>query len=183
MGTSTNNATVIQQSTQRITALQKHVSARGEIPIAGKKVKGAALVALYQSVLDAGEAVTSAKGNYKLALTARQQAEAQRKIADESLRQWVLITFGAESQEAHDFGFVPKPRAVPSADEKATAAALGKATRRARGTLGKRQKSKIKGTLATPAATPAVLAPAPVAPATAAPVVTASSPVTVEPHA
>ena len=164
MGTSTNNATIVKQSTQRIAALQKHVSAKTEIPIAGKKVKGAALVALYQSVLDTGEAVTSTKGTYKLALSARVQAEQQRKAADESLRSWVLITYGPESQEAHDFGFVPKVRATVSTDTRATAVALGKATRKARGTMGKKARLKVKGTLETPVAAPEVVAVAPAPP-------------------
>ena len=169
MGTNTNNATIVKQSTQRITALQKHVSAKTEIPIAGKKVKCAALVALYQSVIDTGATVTSTKGTYKLALSAREQAELQRKTADESLRSWVLITYGPESQEAHDFGFVPKVRATVSTETRATAVALGKATRKARGTTGKKAKLKIKGTLETPVAAPEIVAVPSAAPAAATP--------------
>jgi hypothetical protein len=116
----------------------------------------------YQSFLDANEGVTSTKGAYKLALEARDEAEAQRKVADESLRSWVLITYGPTSQEAHDFGFVPKVRATATTETKATAVALRTATRVARRTRGKKEKRKIKGSLATPVVTP---------PASATPVV------------
>jgi hypothetical protein len=173
MGSNTNISTITTQTTQRLSALEKYVSAKTDIPIAGKKMKGSALMALYQSALDANEGVTSTKGSYKLALEARDEAEAQRKVADESLRSWVLITYGPTSQEAHDFGFVPKVRATATTETKATAVALRAATRVARGTRGKKEKLKIKGTLATPVVTPPASATPVVVQAPAANIVTA----------
>jgi hypothetical protein len=177
MGSNTNISTITTQTTQRLSALEKYVSARTDIPIAGKKMKGSALMALYQSVLDANEGVTSTKGSYKLALEARDEAEAQRKVADESLRSWVLITYGPTSQEAHDFGFVPKVRATATTETKATAVALRTATRVARGTRGKKEKLKIKGSLATPVVTPPASATPVVAQAQAPASVVAAAPV------
>jgi hypothetical protein len=174
MGSNTSASTITTQTTQRLAALEKHVSGKTDIPIAGKKMKASALMTLYQSVLDANEGVTSTKGSYKLALEARDEVEAQRKVADESLRSWVLITYGPTSQEAHDFGFVPKVRATATTETKATAVALRAATRVARGTKGGKEKLKIKGTLATPVATPPASATPVVAQAPAASVVTAA---------
>jgi hypothetical protein len=59
--------------------------------------------------------------------------------------------FGVNSTEVATLGFASKKRAAPSAETVAEAVEKAKATRAARGTGGKKQKAKIKG---TPAATP-----------------------------
>ncbi|HEY2512640.1 MAG TPA: hypothetical protein VGI39_17355, partial [Polyangiaceae bacterium] len=60
-----------------------------------------------------------------------------------------------------EFGFLPAKVGEKSAETKALAVQKSQATRDARGTKGKRQKEKIKGTIVVPAvpAEPAVSAP------------------------
>jgi len=83
----------------------------------------------------------------------------------------VKVTFGNQPDALADFGLAPpKARAPMTAEQKAVAAAKRKATRVARGTLGKKQKKAVKGAVTatlvvTPQAgpQPTVTAPAPAA--------------------
>jgi hypothetical protein len=106
-----------------------------------------------------------------------------RRAADRALKPWVVNEFGAESQQAHDFGFPPAKAPTRSVENKAEAKALAEATRKARHTMGSRQKEKVRGTIGVPTepaapainpvqptAPPVVSTPAPVAPAATAPV-------------
>ena len=75
--------------------------------------------------------------------------------------------------EAHDFGYSARKVASTSAATKANAVLLNLATRKARGTMGKKEKLKIKGTLVIPTeaahAPPPIVSPPPPAPAVAPP--------------
>jgi hypothetical protein len=173
MGTNTNNATVIARSNQRITALQKHLGAKDTVFIQGKTVNTAALVAVFQSAIDTRGEVVSTQGEYKAALAARETAETARAITDDALKEYVLQRFGANSAEAHDFGYSARKVGEKSPATKARAALLNQATRDARHTMGKKQRLGVKGTLPPTATTPpangaqteAAGAAAPVAPA------------------
>ena len=171
------NETVISSSSTRISACKKYlVSAKTEVPIAGQLTKVPAIVSVYQKSLDTRSAVAEARAALVEALAERDAAETARQTTDEALKSWVLQRFGEDSKAARDFGYTPKKVTAKSADTKANAASLAKATRTARGTVGKKQKLKVKGTLPVPTA-PAAPAtnPAP-APATA-PAVVAPAPV------
>ena len=53
--------------------------------------------------------------------------------------------FGVVSKEAIDFGFPPPKKPEITVEAKALAVARRKATREARGTMGKRQKERVLG--------------------------------------
>jgi len=128
-------------------------------------MKPPALVKLYQKSLKARGDVAAGQAAHKGALTARDAAEADRLAADENLKAWVLGRFGAGSVEAGEFGFAPRKAPTVSAATRAHAVEQNKATREARGTVGRKKKLAIKGVIPTstaPAApaTPSVTAPA-----------------------
>jgi hypothetical protein len=180
-----SNAVVVATSAQRISGIKKHISSKTEIPVGGAMVKPATLLALFQGSLDASDNVASTRGEYRAAVAARDANEAERLVTDEALKQWVLQRFGAGSSEAHDFGYAPRKVGKVTAATRANAVLLNQATREARGTMGKRKKLKIKGTLPVPAApappaTPAVQAalPASTPVVQAAPVTNGVAPVT-----
>ncbi len=160
MSTSQNNNAIVTIISKRVGAVQKYLKAdKVEIPVQGNLLKPAALLKLYQSSLDARAAVAAGHATYQGALKARDEAEATRLAADESLKAWVLARFGAGSTEASGFGFVPRKQpAVSGRETRAAAVVQNKATREARGTVGKKAKLKIKGVVPT--------STAPAAPAT-----------------
>jgi hypothetical protein len=163
MSVNQNNAKVIETCGQRLKALKKHVTAtKATMSIAGKPMKLADVIAVYQNAVDTRTALIEERASFDKALTARDDAEVSRLAMDAGLKSWVASQFGPSSLEAQEFGFVPRRVTAPSVETKALAAKKGKATRNARGTKGKRQKALIKGTVVAPAvpAEPAVTTPA-----------------------
>jgi len=166
------NDTIVSILTKRVNGVQKYlVAEKAEIPVQGALLKPAHLVKLYKGNLDARAAVTAGHSSYKAAIATRDEAEVSRLAADESLKAWVLARFGADSVEAGEFGFAPRKKPEVSAETRAAAVLQNKATRDARGTVGKKKKLQIKGVVPTstapaaPATTPtSVPAPALVAP-------------------
>lgn len=149
-----NNAKVVSVCGQRLIALNKFVKPKTAMTVNGQPVKPADLTAIYQNAIDTRTALITLRAAINKALSARDDAEATRLATDEGLKAWVVTQFGARSQEAQEFGFLPTKVGEKSVATKAVAVEKCLATRQARGTRGKRQKERIKGTLVAPA-TPA----------------------------
>ena len=157
-----NNAKIVSTCGQRLIALKKFVKTKTAITASGEQTKLADLVAVYQAAIDTRNALVPSRAAFDKALTARDSAEVVRLATDKKLKAWVVNEFGADSTEAEEFGFLPPKVGAKSADTKALAVQKLHATRTARGTKGKRQREKIKGTIVAPAAPadPATTAPA-----------------------
>ena len=188
------NNVVVSACSQRVSAVKKYLGAKDVLYVGGEEMKASALAQAYQDALDTRATAVTAKGEYKSSLAARDAAEAKRLAVDEALQPYIVQRFGAGSTEAHDFGYVPKKVTEKTPATKVKASLLGQATREARGTMGKKAKQSIKGTLspstaaaldalsgsaASAAAPPGVTAaaPSPVATPTPAPAAVAVTPV------
>ena len=147
-----NNATVVEACTQRVRALGSYVDGSVTIAINGRKHAHAEVVAIYGRCLDARATVARLRAQLLEAIGTVGETEAARLEADAALKAWVRAQFGVESTEAIDFGFPPPRTGVRTVEEKALAVARAKATRKARHTMGKRQKEGIRGTVAVSAA-------------------------------
>ncbi len=182
-----NNAVVVDTCTKRLNSLKAHVSNKAEISINGKAYKAAAVIAIYQDCLDIRASLSNKRADVAATLVESANAEAMRRAADRALKPWVVNTFGANSQAAHDFGFPPPKAPTRTAESKVQAVKLAQATREARHTMGSKQKSQVKGVLVVDHPVPAAPAPQPVqvpAPAVIgipAPAATAPTPVTPAP--
>jgi hypothetical protein len=71
---------------------------------------------------------------------------------DPQLKQWAFAKFGASSQAAKDMGFAPRKVAKRTVETKQHAVQQSIATREARHTMGKKQRSRIKGVVVAPIA-------------------------------
>jgi hypothetical protein len=169
MSITQNNAKIVSTCGQRLEALKKYLKTKTAMTVGGESMKLSDLVAAYQAAVDTRAALIPQRASYKKALAARDSAEVTREAIDKKLKAWVVNQFGATSQEAEEFGFLPTKVTEKSAETKATAVLKLRATREARNTMGKRQKQKIKGTIVAPAAPaePAITAPAATAAASA----------------
>jgi hypothetical protein len=148
-----NNAAVVDTCTRRLNALKEHAgSIKGTIPMNGDDLKVSDVLAIYQGCLDSRAALEKSRTQVKAALATKASAEKARVSADKALSAWVTTKFGAGSQTALDFGFAPRKAATITVDTKAKAQVQAKATRVARHTMGKKQKSLIKGVVVTPTA-------------------------------
>jgi hypothetical protein len=143
---------VVNECSQRVSAIKKYLTAKDELFVNGEQVKATAVALVFQDALDTRAAAVTAMGDYKSALAARDTAEANRLSADAALQPYIMQRFGAESTEAHDFGYAPRKVTDKTVLSKAKATLLNKATRDARGTTSKKQKQQIKGSLSPEAA-------------------------------
>lgn len=148
-----NTAQTAALCAQRIAALKADVPPKTPVTLDGTATTAAALVALYQDVLDRQAAVATTRAQHKVALAARDAAIAECLARDRALQVWVRCRFGVRSQEAHDFGAESRKAASVSAQTRAMAVQKAKATRVARHTMGKKQRLKIKGDAASQALT------------------------------
>jgi hypothetical protein len=171
----TSNSSTVTVYAKRIGAMKKYVSSvKGEIPVGGQVLKPAGVLDAFQDCLDKRTAVAVTHAAYKAALAERVESDQRFRVTDEAMKGWVLNRFGVDSPEAIEFGYSVRKAPTMSVADRANALLLMKATRKARGTMGKREKLKIKGTLdvpTEPAAPAVVTTPLAVAPVVAAPAV------------
>ena len=126
-----------------IGALETHYTAKQSIVVGGHSAKVSDLIDLLTGAADANSAASAAELAWKAAIGVKQRANAEASTVLRHLANVVVGTFGAASKEAADFGFTPKPRAQPSVETRAAAAAKARATRAARHTMGRRQREAI----------------------------------------
>lgn len=146
MGKRFSHNVTVANAIRRLEAMKKHLAGRKvTIPLAGKLLTPAQVTAIFQESLDAQAAVAQKLAAYKGALTDRDAAEKRRLAADEAMKNWVLQLFGDGSVEANEFGYAARKKPEISTEDLAKAVELRRATREARGTMGKKQKRKIRG--------------------------------------
>ncbi|HEY8088369.1 MAG TPA: hypothetical protein VIF09_11005 [Polyangiaceae bacterium] len=149
-----NEADVVTLCQNRIKGIETHVPSTGSVACAGQPYSQAQLSAVYQKCIDTRQALVALRHQEEVVLQARDTADAARKEVDPALVSWAVNTFGKGSQQAKDLGYVPRNPTPPTAAKKAEAQAKAKATRIARGEVGKKAKQAITGATATTPATP-----------------------------
>jgi hypothetical protein len=105
------------------------------------------LIVLFRGVLEAERGTAVAKGKWMQAVANERKVRAKVAPIRNLLRSHLESTYGKGSAVAAAHGFRAKERKKPSVKTRVEAIAKRKATREARGTMGKRQRLKIKGTL------------------------------------
>ena len=110
------------------------------------------------------------------AVAAEQALAVQVDPLRAGFKTYLFSRFGKNSAKLQKYGYTPVKATQKAASTKASATTLSAATRKLRGTTGKKAKSVIKATPAAAAPPPATTAPASVA---ATPPVTATAPAAV----
>ncbi len=107
----------------------------------GRSMSSGEMVALIQSTLDTFEAVHQAEGAFRQAVVNRRRAmKGSRSIYEDAVF-FLKHQLGKNSPRLAQFGVaLPKDRRPPTAEAAAISRAKAAATRKARGTLGKRQR-------------------------------------------
>jgi hypothetical protein len=144
--------------------------------LAGTTYNATQALQVVTSFLAAENAVLLAKGNYKLALTARDTLMVSSGAIVRELREILVLNFSNSPPTMADLGVsarkLPKPltaAALAARDAKA------KATRLARGTTSKKQKATVAGNVTGVEITP-IVTPGSSVPATATPAPVATVP-------
>ncbi len=142
---------------------QDHLSNVGPLTITGKQYDAPAIVQRLDARIAVLDGVTQARAALKAAIAAERADRPVFKQFYSDLRSIVLGMFSNDPETLADFG-VTSRKAAPKPKTEAKLVAIEKlrATRKARNTMGKKQKKDVKGTVVppTPAPTPSP-APAP----------------------
>jgi hypothetical protein len=141
---------------QAIAGVKKHYANAPSIVVDGVSRTPAEIVRGLQASIDAADATSAANAAFHKAVQAEQAVNADGDALYRGLRSFLITQHKTAPETLGDFGITLASKRVPDAETVAKAVEKRAATRAARHTLGKRQKSAIKGQ--TP--------PAPVATAT-----------------
>ena len=175
MGTNTpkNNRTDQTVADQNlINGLTKHASSIPSLVIGGTTYTTSEIIAKVQPRITSATTVTTTKATWQAAVKSDDAEQAASQSFVSGLRQAILVAFGGQVDVLADFGLTPRKPRVLTPAQKTAAAAKAKATRAARHTMGKVQKSKVTGTSVTAAPGTPTPAPAPPAAPVVAPVAT-----------
>ncbi len=149
-----NSAEITAICLQRIRALKEHTSPRETVPVGGTRYTTKQVAAVYQRNLDRREALKKARAHLDVALAATRESDDEVAKFEVPMKSWALNNFGAAHNATIELGFSP-PKQTPRAPEDvALAVRRAAATREARGTMGKKQRLKIKGMVEVAVATP-----------------------------
>jgi hypothetical protein len=141
----TNRPTTQTRDAAIISGIKKRFQNVPSVVLGGVTYTPAALAALFQSHINAANAVVTAKGQWKNAIAAYQTLTKTVSNAVTGLQEIVRQMFNNAPDAVADFGFTPKKTTKKSTVIKVVAAAKSRATREARNTLGKKEKLQIKG--------------------------------------
>jgi hypothetical protein len=153
-------ATTLAQLQSLIEGLQKQLPS-GQFTLENNAYTTATLVQTIQSLYDAIAGLNTAQANAKAALITVQTTNARVGPVVMALKRTLQSMYGSAAVDTLAV-FALRPRKAPgprTTEQKAAAAAKAAATRKARGTLGKKEKLAIKGNVTGVQITP-ITAPA-----------------------
>jgi hypothetical protein len=129
-----------------ISGIKKRLPRTETYMLDGKSFTHEDLVALFQAQLDALDAIRSARA--VLAAAVAKERSVARSVATNlpGFQQAMGSRFGFKADVFADFGWqLPKKPGPKTIASKIAGAERVKATRKARGTMGRKQRSKIRG--------------------------------------
>ena len=145
-----SNATVKLALNTMIKGLQGAFGAKAPFTLAGHAYKRDEIVEIFQGLIAAMDAVRSAESQLTAARRNRANVAKRVQPLERALERFLRAVYGADSPKLLTFGLKPEgPRKV-TIQTKADAVEKARATRKARGTLGKKERLKNNGKLPEP---------------------------------
>ncbi|MHB8419269.1 MAG: hypothetical protein ACYDCL_14425 [Myxococcales bacterium] len=127
-----------------IAGAQKNLIATSNLVVLGATMLVSAIITKLQGYLTLEENVGTTQAAYRAAVAARKEQEADVKTFVDGFISVLKATFGPGNPVLQSFGIAPpKTRKQLTAEEKATAAAIGKQTKVVRGPIGKNQRANV----------------------------------------
>ncbi len=152
-----------------VSGILANIDSGSSLSINSETYTTADLVARLQERIAAAEKTKASKNQWHADVQSERQVEAALRPLVRGMQKYVESRYGDDSAKLAEFGFTPrKPRKV-TARAKADAAVKAQATRKARNTVGKKQRLAI--TAPPPAASPQPALPQPAAAPVASPAV------------
>src|SRR5271155_2310267 len=144
---SKHNSFTVQQAlaTAAIAGIQKYYSTTATMVMAGVSYTPAGLISLLQAYVNAITALQALHAQLSDAVLGVKAQKEQIHAILLDLQGFVTNAFGRSSSKLGDFGFTPRKQGVVKVATKVQAQVKSEATRKARGTLGSKQKLSITG--------------------------------------
>jgi hypothetical protein len=163
MSTNKNNkSNEAALATKLAAGLQQHFAANSVLYIAKQSLSPAQVAAQLEQLATLRSGVDAAKAAFQGKLAEERAAAPALRAFYLAVVGFVRVAYEGAPQVLADFGLAPaKPRKQLTPEERAAAKAKNRATRAARGTVGKKKKLAIKGAVTGVVVTP-VTASAPV---------------------
>jgi hypothetical protein len=138
-------STKVVRDKSMLAGLKKHSELLSRM-IQGGILKAPPVVAArFQAHLDALDEVVAKQAAWRQALGNEESLEKEIKELMKPLGQLLTSVYGADSPTLRDFGIAPRKRVKIGAEKMLLTVAKRNATRKARHTMGKKQKKAIKG--------------------------------------
>jgi cell division septation protein DedD len=163
MATLNKRTDVIAADEAMIEGVTRFLMQIASLPVGNQVMTPADVVKVFQDRVNAGQAVKTAEAARTAAIKADRDERARTAATVRAFRRIVLGMFQESPDTLAVFGLKAPKVVKRTVATKSTAVAKNKATRTARGTKGKKQKSKIHGTppAASPGPTASPAGPAP----------------------
>ncbi|HZU98865.1 MAG TPA: hypothetical protein VFF73_19315 [Planctomycetota bacterium] len=125
------------------------------MPFRQGTIDGPGLLAVVVPLLGTLQAVGDQKAAWKASIVTRDAKGPTISALIDDIKKGASLGWGDSSVEFGQFGFAPKKKPAPlTPEQKQTKLERYRATKAARGTLGRRQRQAIKGVVPTPPSTP-----------------------------
>lgn len=149
----TSKSAILARNAKIVAGIEKDLAKSGTIQLAGVKYNASSLAAVFENDSAAVTATEAAQKAASQAVLAEKATHAKTAIVLAALKRYLLAFYGTQAVTIlGDFGMnAPASKATKTVTTKAIAVAKTKATRAARGTVGKVEKLATKGTVDTAA--------------------------------
>ncbi len=137
-----------------IAAIQKYLSNLAQIILAGVTFTPATLIQFFQDQVKLLDDATNARAQLHQAVEAIKENKTTKGPILKGFNDFVLSMFNNQPAILAEFGVAARKVPQKKTDTKAQAVAQLRATRKARNTMGRRQKQKVKGVVPSPAPAP-----------------------------
>jgi hypothetical protein len=158
--TTSNKITLVSRFVTLVTALQGLPDT--ELAMGGKTFAKSAVIGILSAYVTANQTASADKQKWRKSVTDEKAAVVAARSTRALVKTFLQGRLGKTSPELTRYGFEPAKTPKKSVKAKATGIDKSQATRKARNTMGSKQKKAIKG--APPATAPAQSAGAPPAP-------------------
>jgi hypothetical protein len=145
MSTSQNKPTIESAYRALISATGTEYGPNDTFLILGQTLPQPALISRFQKRLEAAIKTAAMQASYRGTVQEEHTVNAEVAPVRSSFKSILVARYGKDSPKLLEFGYQPSKKAKRSVASKTVAVAKGKATRVARNTQGKVQKSKTKG--------------------------------------
>jgi hypothetical protein len=159
--TTVSRTTTQGKDQEVLNGIETELQSIGTLYLGSEAYTPQTLAAFVQSRIDRAHTVATTRAAWENALREYEALDKKANLVISDLRYALMAAFGRNTPKLASFGFQAHRSPVLTPEQRAKAAVKAAATRKARNTMGKKQKAKIKGdagaTTTSPTSTPPVV--------------------------